>query len=332
MFFIVLLAALSAAFIRLLAPYLVAIAVAVILALLLRHPLNWLLQRGVPRGAATALIMVALVLVGAAPGLLFGLVLTSVEQGVQAIRSDWPKLLAWVQQRLPAAEALVEQYQLGQRLSDLVGNVVTRALSLSQAALGSLAAWLVRAVVTGFLVIYLLLDGDKLVERLYRLLPLDRAHTDELIRHAARTLDATVLGTLFIGVLEGTFGGLLFALFGIPSAALWGLVMVVLSALPMVGINVAIVPAGIVLIILGDIGRGIGLIVAGVAGVVLSQNVLRPKLVGDRSGLHPALVLLATLGGLAWLGLIGFVIGPILATLAMIAWQQFANRQREAAD
>ena len=125
---------------------------------------------------------------------------------------------------------------------------------------------------------------------------------------------------------------MLFALFGIPSAALWGLIMVVLSALPMVGINVAIVPAGVVLIIMGDIGRGVGLIVAGVAGVVLSQNVLRPKLVGDRSGLHPALVLLATLGGLAWLGLIGFVIGPILATLAMIAWQQFANRQREAAD
>ena len=330
-FFIVLLVALSAAFIRLLTPYLVAIVMAVILALLLRHPLTWLLRRGVARGAATALIMVALVLVGAVPVLLLGLVLTSVEQGVQAIRSDWPKLLAWFQQRLPAVEALVEQYQLGQRLSELVGNVVNRILSLSQTALSSLAAWLVRAVVTGFLVIYLLLDGDKLVERLYRLLPLDRAKTDELIRHAARTLDATVLGTLFIGVLEGTFGGLLFALFGIPSPALWGLLMVVLSALPMVGINVAIVPAGIVLIIQGNVGRGVGLIVAGVAGVVLSQNVLRPKLVGDRSGLHPALVLLATLGGLAWLGLIGFVIGPILATLAMIAWQQFASRQREAA-
>ena len=77
---------------------------------------------------------------------------------------------------------------------------------------------------------------------------------------------------------------------------------------------------------MGDTGRGVGLIVVGVAGAVISQNVLRPKLVGDRSGLHPALVLVATLGGLAWMGLIGFVIGPILATLATIAWEQFANR------
>ena len=56
-FFIVLLVGLSVAFIRLLAPYLVAVAVAVILALLLRHPLNWLLRRGVARGLATALVV-----------------------------------------------------------------------------------------------------------------------------------------------------------------------------------------------------------------------------------------------------------------------------------
>ena len=83
------------------------------------------------------------------------------------------------------------------------------------------------------------------------------------------------------------------------------------------------------LIIMGDVGRGVGLIVVGVAGAMVSQNLLRPKLVGDRSGLHPALVLLATLGGLAWLGLVGFVIGPMLATLATIAWEQFASRHGE---
>jgi predicted PurR-regulated permease PerM len=326
-FFIVLLVGLSVAFIRLLSPYLVAVAVAVILALLLRHPLNWLLQRRVPRGAATMLIMVALLVFGSVPLILFGILLTSeLEEGVRTIRSEWPKLLAWAQERLPGVQALVEQYQLEQRISDLLGNAASQVLSLSQAALSSIAAGIVRAVVVVFLVIYLLLEGEKLVERLYRLLPLDRTHTDELMQHAARTLDATVLGTLFIGVLEGTFGGLLFAVFGFPSATLWGLIMVIVSVLPLLGINVVIVPAGVVAIIMGDTGRGVGLIVVGVAGAVISQNVLRPKLVGDRSGLHPALVLVATLGGLAWMGLIGFVIGPMVATLATIAWEQFANR------
>ena len=331
-FFIVLLVGLSVAFIRLLSPYLVAIAVAVILALLLRHPLNWLLQKGVARGAATALVVVALMVLGAVFLILFGILLTSeLEEGVRTIRSEWPKLLAWAQQRLPWMQALVEQYELEQRISDLLGNAASPILSLSQAALSSLAAGILRAVVVAFVVIYLLLDGAKLVERLYRLLPLDRTQTDQLMRRAAQTLDATVLGTLFIGVLEGTFGGLLFVLFGLPSATLWGLIMVLVSVLPLLGINAVIVPAGVVVIIMGDVGRGVGLIVVGVTGAVVSQNLLRPKLVGDRSGLHPALVLVATLGGLAWLGLVGFVIGPMLATLAMIAWEQFASRHGEDA-
>ena len=331
-FFIVLLVGLSVAFIRLLSPYLVAIAVAVILALLLRHPLNWLLRLGVARGAATALVVVALMVLGAVFLILFGILLTSeLEEGVRTIRSEWPKLLAWAQQRLPWMQALVEQYELEQRISDLLGNAASQILSLSQAALSSLAAGILRAVVVAFVVIYLLLDGAKLVERLYRLLPLDRTQTDQLMQRAAQTLDATVLGTLFIGVLEGTFGGLLFVLFGLPSATLWGLIMVLVSVLPLLGINAVIVPAGVVVIIMGDVGRGVGLIVVGVTGAVVSQNLLRPKLVGDRSGLHPALVLVATLGGLAWLGLVGFVIGPMLATLAMIAWEQFASRHGEDA-
>ena len=331
-FFIVLLVGLSVAFIRLLSPYLVAVAVAVILALLLRHPLNWLLRLGVARGAATALVVVALMVLGAVFLILFGILLTSeLEEGVRTIRSEWPKLLAWAQQRLPWMQALVEQYELEQRISDLLGSAASQILSLSQAALSSLAAGILRAVVVAFLVIYLLLEGEKLVDRLYQLLPLDRTQTDQLMRRAAQTLDATVLGTLFIGVLEGTFGGLLFVLFGLPSATLWGLIMVLVSVLPLLGINAVIVPAGVVVIIMGDVGRGVGLIVVGVTGAVVSQNLLRPKLVGDRSGLHPALVLVATLGGLAWLGLVGFVIGPMLATLAMIAWEQFASRHGEDA-
>ena len=331
-FFIVLLVGLSVAFIRLLSPYLVAVAVAVILALLLRHPLNWLLKKGVARGAATALVVVALMVLGAAFLILFGILLTSeLEEGVRTIRSEWPKLLAWAQQRLPWMQALVQQYELEQRISDLLGSAASQILSLSQAALSSLAAGILRAVVVAFVVIYLLLDGEKLKKRLYRLLPLDRTQTDQLMQRAAQTLDATVLGTLFIGVLEGTFGGLLFVLFGLPSATLWGLIMVLVSVLPLLGINAVIVPAGVVVIILGDVGRGVGLIVVGVTGAAVSQNLLRPKLVGDRSGLHPALVLVATLGGLAWLGLVGFVIGPMLATLAMIAWEQFASRHGEDA-
>ena len=326
-FFIVLLVALSAAFFRLLVPLLVAVAVAVILALVLRHPVSWLTRHGMGRGKATVLIILGLVIVGSGPvALLASLIIAEVEEGVQTVRTEWPRLLAWVESKLPAMRSLMEQYQIEERISALIGDIAGRALSISRTALAGAAGVALRAVVVIYLVIYLLIDGEELLKYLYRLLPLDRAHARELLRRAANTLDATVLGTLFIGVIEGAFGALLFALFGFPSPTLWGVIMVIMSVLPLLGINVIIVPAGIIAIILGDVGRGIGLIAVGVAGTVVSQNMLRPKLVGDRAGLHPALVLVSTIGGLVWLGLIGFIVGPVIATLAVILWEQFSLR------
>ena len=326
-FFIVLLVGLSAAFFRVLVPLLVAIAVAVILTLVLRHPVGWLTRRGMQRGKATVLIIVSLVVIGAAPVvLLTTLIIAEVEEGAQTVRTEWPRVLAWVQSKLPGMRALMEQYQIEERISALIGDAAAQALNASRAALTSAAGVVLRAVVVIYLVIYLLIDGEKLLKYIYRLLPLDRVHARELLQRAANTLDATVLGTLFIGVIEGAFGALLFALFGFPSPTLWGMIMVIMSVLPLLGINVIIVPAGIIAIILGDVGRGIGLIAVGVSGTVVSQNMIRPKLVGDRAGLHPALVLVSTIGGLVWLGLIGFIVGPVIATLALILWEQLAVR------
>ena len=328
-FFLVLLAVLTAAFARLLAPLLVALMVAVILAVLARHPFALLTRRwGLGRGLATVLILVALLVLVSVPLLAIGLLVTAeIEQAVSTIRAQWPELLAWGQRTLPGLQALAAEYQLEQRVSELVGNAATRMLGLTQAVFAGAASLAVSTVVVVYVVIYLLRDGDRLVEHVHRLLPLDRARSRELMRKAARTLDATVVGTVVIGVIEGTFGGLLFLVFGFTSPTLWGLVMIVASVLPLLGINAVIVPAGIIAIVLGDVGRGVGLMVVGVAGATLSQNVLRPRLVGDRSGLHPALVLVSTLGGLAWLGLVGFLVGPVIATLFLVAWEQFASRR-----
>ena len=64
------------------------------------------------------------------------------------------------------------------------------------------------------------------------------------------------------------------------------------------------------------------MIALGMAGVAITQNLIKPKLLGNRSGLHPALALLATIGGIMWLGLIGFLVGPLLASLFIVVWQQ----------
>ena len=76
-------------------------------------------------------------------------------------------------------------------------------------------------------------------------------------------------------------------------------------------------PAGVIMIALGHIWEGIFIISVGAGVISVIDNILRPKLVGKDTEMHPLLVFFATLGGLSLFGLSGFVIGPIIVALFM---------------
>jgi predicted PurR-regulated permease PerM len=75
----------------------------------------------------------------------------------------------------------------------------------------------------------------------------------------------------------------------------------------------------------GSLWQGLGLAAWGVFVIGLVDNVLRPILVGKETRLPDWLVLVATLGGLAVFGPSGFVIGPVVAALFLVAWDLLAE-------
>ena len=58
-------------------------------------------------------------------------------------------------------------------------------------------------------------------------------------------------------------------------------------------------------------------IVASTLAIGLTDNLLRPILIGRETRIPDYLVLVATLGGLSAFGLAGFVAGPVVEALAM---------------
>ena len=89
--------------------------------------------------------------------------------------------------------------------------------------------------------------------------------------------------------------------------------MAFLSAIPFVGAFVVYIPAGIILMLGGSYVKGIIVIVIG--SVVVSQidNVLRPYLISGRTHMHPLLLFFSIMGGIAMFGLLGLVMGPLIA-------------------
>lgn len=169
--------------------------------------------------------------------------------------------------------------------------------------------------VTLFTMYYFFKEGHGLIQRIKFLMPLDEVYEDALILRFASVSKATLKGTLVIAIVQGVLGGLTLWLFGVSSALLWSMVMVVLSIIPMVGAWLVLYPIALVQILIGHTWQGVAIFAIGALLIGNVDNLLRPKLVGRDAGMHDLMIFFSTLGGISVFGMMGFVLGPVLAAL-----------------
>ena len=338
-FFFILLIALSAAFIKTVSPFLFDIFFAMLIA-----ALSWGMNdmyrkrlRG-KKGLAALLSVLSIFLMVGIPAALLAVVFSvNAVGGIRAAILAWSGTLEslsaeeffeWFES-IPVLGRLTEFLDvetLSSSLNDLLDQGSSLVLNLTRKSLMSISGILFHLFILSLLTFFLFREGERLSSRIRGLLPLADSDTDELLSELKNTTSATLISTFLIGVMEGIAGALLFLVFGLPSPLLFGLVIMVISLVPLVGANLILVPAGIVLLLMGRPFAGIAMTVIGVGFVTVTQNIIKPKLLGNRSGLHPALALISILGGIAWLGILGFIIGPILASLFIAIWEQFGKR------
>jgi predicted PurR-regulated permease PerM len=171
--------------------------------------------------------------------------------------------------------------------------------------------------VTLFVMFYLFIDGEQLVRRMRYLSPLRQDYEDLLVSRFVLIARATVKGTVLIGLAQGTLGALTLLVFGIKSWLLWGVVMIILAVIPMVGAWLVLIPAALFQLFTGNVWQAIAILASSMLVVSNVDNVLRPRLVGKDAKLHDLLIFFSTLGGIALFGIMGFIVGPVLAALFM---------------
>jgi predicted PurR-regulated permease PerM len=178
---------------------------------------------------------------------------------------------------------------------------------------------------------YFLIDGPSLLRRIKYLSPLKDEYEDLIIKKFISMAKATIKGTVIIGVIQGTMGGITFAICGVGSSVFWGTVMVILSIIPGIGAALVWAPAIVIKMLTGHIGQGIGILIGGIL-ISVSDNFLRPVLIGKDTQMHPLLILFSTLGGLVLFGIIGFILGPILAAVFLTVTEIYASEYGDELD
>ena len=113
----------------------------------------------------------------------------------------------------------------------------------------------------------------------------------------------------------------MFWIFDFTSPVFWGAVMALLSIIPIVGAFVVYIPAGLILMIGGSFLQGF--LIIGIGMLIISQvdNVLRPIMISGRTSIHPLLLFFSILGGISLFGLLGLILGPLIAAVFMTLLQ-----------
>ncbi|NOJ94800.1 AI-2E family transporter [Corallococcus sp. CA049B] len=181
---------------------------------------------------------------------------------------------------------------------------------------------------------YFFLDGRRLVNEVARLIPLERRYFDAFSHEFTDVAYAIIYGNTVTALVQGAVGfvGLLIA--GVPHAGVWGAAMVLVALVPVGGTALVWGPIGVILIAANRVSEGVFLLAWGTFLVGSIDNVIRPRLCGSRMALHPLLVFLSMFGGLAVFGMMGLLVGPLIASIFMamvrIYRRDFLGRAQEA--
>lgn len=305
---------------------------------LLSTPLNrYLIQRYKFRSTSSALITMAVVLVVVIlPFVLITLSLareaTGIYERVQSGELNPTRYLRGVFNGLPDwVGAVLDRYGLTNfdRLQARVNALLTQgtqfiaaqALNMGQLTFDFVA----NLFITLYLSFFLIRDGHSISRVIERGIPLTSAHKRELWSKFTTVIRATVKGNLLVAALQGALGGLAFWTLGIGAPVLWAVLMAFLSLLPAVGAGLVWVPVAVYLLLQGAVWESVALTAWGVLVIGLIDNLLRPTLVGKDTRMPDYVVLITTLGGMAVMGINGFVVGPTVAAMFMAVWHIYVS-------
>lgn len=209
------------------------------------------------------------------------------------------------------------------RGAELAKGVVTSALSIISA--------LIFIVVVPVVTFYLLLDWDRVVDRVDQMLPRDHAPVIRKLAHEVDVmLAAFVRGQISVCVILGTFYSVALMFAGLQFGLVVGAIAGAITFIPYVGSLVGgALAIGLALFQFWGDWLSIGIVAAiFVVGQFVEGNILTPKLVGESVGLHPVWLLFALSAFGSVFGFVGMLVAvPVAAAIGVIARFGFGQYQ-----
>lgn len=195
---------------------------------------------------------------------------------------------------------------------DLIQNAGTAVLNNIKSYASGFFSFFKTAIIFIFVFLSLLKNQNTIMETIRNLNPLGPKISDLYTKRISLMTKAMVRGQFLIAVAQGTTDAALVYLAGFHEAFFFMLlILVALSFIPLGG-GILAIPIGIIMILTGNFVGGLIVIGGHLLIVTNIDNILRPRLVPPEAKLDSALMILSVFSGIALLGFLGIIVGPVI--------------------
>ncbi|MFD4295255.1 AI-2E family transporter [Rhodococcus sp. NPDC058505] len=293
------------------------VALALLAAALLHPVVDWMHGKGVPRGAAVVVVLVAAI------GIVAGIMTFVVEQfvvGLPELTDQFTASVHQIQDWLTVGPFHFSEDQIRRAGDSIVETIQDNREAVTSGAVATgrvIGELFTGAALTLFTLVFFLYGGAQIWEFVTRLVPTgSRARVRLAGSQGFGSLVGYVRATVVVAAADAIGIGAGLAILGVPLALPLASLVFIGAFIPIVGAFVT----GFVAVLVALVTKGLvtALITLGIIiGIMqLEGHVLQPLLLGRAVRLHPVAVVLAITTGIVLAGIVGGLLAvPIVAVL-----------------
>jgi len=208
-------------------------------------------------------------------------------------------------------------------ITSTLKEISSTAVGTTMAALNTMIYTLVNLFVMYLVLFFLLINHTKIGDKMTEIAPFGEKNSNKLIHEMRNVIRATIESNGIVSLILGLLFAIGLVIIGFDNIIFWFFIATILSFIPIVGIQFIWIPVGILYIYSGDHVSGIGIIIWGAFLSYIADGYIRQNVQNRIAEIHPFVSLMGLILGIAYFGIVGIVVGPLVLSFFILMVRMF---------
>jgi predicted PurR-regulated permease PerM len=234
-----------------------------------------------------------------------------------------PMVGPWLTQRW--AELVADPTVLKHALQ----NWMTQSADEVSSVVGGVGRNAAKLFIALFAMFFFLRDGARFFSQTRMVLEgMLGARARDYLKAIGDTTQAVVYALVLAALAQGVVAGVGYAIAGLGAPIFLGAVTALVALIPF-ATPLMWISLSVWLVVTGQVGSGVFLLIWGAAVVSTVDNVVRPLVISNHTTMPLILVVFGVLGGVIAFGLVGLFIGPVVLAVSLAIWREWLEQRQQ---